>query len=182
MEKETVKPKSSTGYNKEYYDKNKETIQAKRKNRYDTDNAYREKIQKAARERKREKLAERRALGIKRKPRGPQQPSLYAIDVAGTEVEVLMFTAGQLGLKLGRKAQTIRLWEKRGILPEPLYRKPCGDRLYTEFQIEQLTIAFRKAKKKYGRLVNTRITSTNFPQLANGLWEDYPLGIDTSQV
>lgn len=59
--------------------------------------------------------------------------------VGGKERE--FFTTQALAVALNRTSQTIRLWERRGVLPKTRYRTPNlngigGVRLYTRKQIE----------------------------------------------
>lgn len=59
-------------------------------------------------------------------------------------ISVEFYTVGQLAMALGgRKAVTIRLWEREGTLPKSRFAKPSDDprgrrRLYTRAQVEGL--------------------------------------------
>lgn len=71
----------------------------------------------------------------------PQYRREYAIEEGGDPVE--FWTVGALALALNRKPVTIRLWERKGIIPRPNFRTPAdgaiaGKRLYTREQVEGL--------------------------------------------
>lgn len=96
----------SQAYRK-WYDKNKETHNAKRRIRYQSDPVHRSNIQKRTR-------AHREALLA-------QQP-------AKTE-----FTIGEAATKIGRDIQSIRNWEVRGYIPRDIDAR--GYRIYNQHQI-----------------------------------------------
>jgi len=92
---------------------------------------------------------------IKRKPKKLDDPffgvksSHYVIK--GERVEV--FTIGQLAKVLGKKTVTVRSWEKKGIIPKPIYRtappdrgqlpgvEAKGRRIYTRKQVDLIVFA-----------------------------------------
>lgn len=166
-----------SSYFAKYYADNKDKILSRRRERYKEDPEYREKIKARAREAKRKLLAKRREERAKNKDK--ITPIWFQIQYGGKEIPVKMYTTGQVAKKLGRTTQTIRIWEKNGLIPEATYRTAAHDRLYTELQLNLLIEAYRKAVKRFGaRKVQTRIGSTNFSELAHQIWEDYPLGIE----
>ena len=61
-------------------------------------------------------------------------------------VELEMFTNGYLAERLDRQAQTLRKWEKQGIIPQATYRNASNRRLYTTNQIEAIV----QCVTKYG--------------------------------
>lgn len=166
-----------SSYFAKYYAENKEKILSRRRQRYKEDPEYREKIMARAREAKRKLLAKRKVERAKNKDKN--QPTRFRIQYGDEEIPVDMYTTGQVAKKLGRTTQTIRIWEKNGLIPEALYRTTAHDRLYTELQLTLLVEAYRKVVKRFGaRKVLTRIGSTNFSDLAHKIWEDHPLGIE----
>ena len=48
---------------------------------------------------------------------------------------VKLFTTGELGAYIDKSPLTIRLWERNGILPKPLFTTKRKVRLYTENQV-----------------------------------------------
>lgn len=170
----------SMEYGKQYYQDNRKDLLEKKRQRYRNDTEYREKIQTAARERKRRITAERREARkdedfvAKRKER----PIWFTIEINGVDTPVRMHTSGQLAKRLGRLPQTMRVWEKRGILPEALYRNAAKDRLYTEVQVSGIVAAYDEAEERFGTaLVSYRISSTNFAELVAEFWKQHPLGV-----
>lgn len=170
-----------TAYNREYYQKHKEEIKARRKEKYKTDPVYREILKRRSIERKRQ---------MKRPPKRKRESfKFFTIDVGGKEVTVKMYTITQLAKAMGRQVKTIRVWEKRGIFPAALYRSSggaSGIRLYTEFQIKMIIRIFRKTLIEEGEkgpeMMAHRIGQTKFPERIKKLWLDYPLGIDPNDL
>lgn len=85
--------------------------------------------------------------------------------VRGAEVE--LFTIGQVAQALNRSAQTIRGWEKDGVIPAATFTKPGagGDvrgrrRLYSRQQVEALVTAAEATKILHD--TTRRIGSTSF--------------------
>jgi hypothetical protein len=172
-------PDKQSEYNKTYYEKNKAKIRAARAERYQTDPDYRERVKAAALLRKQELKRNRKKGPVKQRNRGPMRPVKFNVDIGNGELmATTMFTAGWLAKKFDRTPQTIRLWEKNGILPAAMYRSDSGDRLYTHLQVSLLLKAYTEAIREYGSLVRTRISKTSFPSMALKIWEDYPLGIE----
>lgn len=164
-------------YSKKYYRENRKVLLERKRQRYLNDPEYREKIQAASKIRKNKILAERREDRAKNGLKA--RPIWFKLDVAGTEVPVRMYTAGQLAKKLGRKTQTIRVWEKKGILPVSLYRCANKNRLYTAFQVEGIIAAYNDAERDFGtNMASFRIASTNFIAAVKAIWDEHPLGID----
>ena len=165
-----------SSYHEKYYAENKSKLLAAKKKRYEEDPEYREAIKARARESKRRQTEQRRKERERNKDR--EKPLRFRVQVGDTEVEVRMFTAGQLAKRLGRKTQTIRVWERKGLIPEAIYRNASKDRLYTELQVRLIVKAYDKAERDFGEnAVSNRIASTNFSALVFKIWEDYPLGV-----
>lgn len=71
--------------------------------------------------------------------------------IKGERIEV--FTIGQLAKVLGKKTVTVRSWEKKGIIPKPIYRtappdrgqlpgvEAKGRRIYTRKQVDLIVFA-----------------------------------------
>lgn len=48
------------------------------------------------------------------------------------------FTLGALAALTGKSVKTLRLWEKKGIIPETPYRDASGSRLYTREKLDEI--------------------------------------------
>lgn len=176
-------------YHSEYYRDHREEIRENRRQRYANDPVYREARKEAARKRKKivleENRKERARLGLKpgaRRTRVPMAPKAHVLEINGKDYLVEMQSAGQLANVLNRKTQTVRLWEKKGILPEALYRDSRKMRLYPAFQVKQLKDAYRKARIDAPKLVMSRISQTSFPEAAAEIWRKWPLGVDVDEL
>jgi hypothetical protein len=66
-------------------------------------------------------------------------------------VELEMFTIGELAKRLDRQRQTLRKWEKQGIIPQAIYRSGADRRLYTKNQIEAIVNCVMKYEIKQGQ-------------------------------
>jgi hypothetical protein len=174
-------------WQKEYYQKNKERISERKKKRYQGDPEFRERVKVASKEFnatrlkvKREKIAQ--GLLPARKPRIDTAKE-YRIMVGQYTVTTKMHTSRVLGRCLGRQAQTIRLWERNGILPCAMYRTSNGLRLYTDFQVRKLVDFYREVIREFGiSTAENRISSTNFTMQAAELWREFPSGVDLSEA
>ena len=105
-----VKPKPKTAYQK-WYAKNSKSHNAGRRYRYATDAAYRAEQQESAQN--------RRALEKKKRPPPPKG-----------------FTTPTVAEMVGRRAQTIRVWEQRGLIPNAMTEH--GYRLYQKKHVALL--------------------------------------------
>lgn len=121
-------------YGKEYYADNAERIQEERAKRYAEDPEYRARMQKSAKR--------RYWLGTRPATTGALAATIPDVELAtiepkgtiqvpidnehdvrfGTTVEVPVYTTAALEILIGRNSQTIRVWLKEGILPEPHFR------------------------------------------------------------
>lgn len=127
----------------DWYEENKEEVSRRRQEKYETNPEYREKAIARARyyywtkKRKNEITKEVDMDEVELK-----SDKLLRIDINnpndrryGQSIEVPVYDAGQLGRYMERSAQTIRLWERRGVIPHAFWRDGRGYRLYTEDQV-----------------------------------------------
>jgi hypothetical protein len=93
------------------------------------------------------------------------KPLIFTIN--GKEME--FFSIGQLGLALGgRSSNTLRAWEKDGIIPKSFYIKPSTDprgrrRMYSRAMVEGMV----RIAKEEGVLFpdkGKKLSSTNFTE------------------
>ncbi len=165
-------------YHKEYYEKNKDQIALRKKERYQSDPFYRENILRRARLRKNIKKAERKAVRVEKliqsaKDWDPLLPKVIKIKVLDVEREVPMYSIGQFAAILSRKTQTIRLWERQGKLPPAPFRSASDNRLYPEFLVKLYVAAFTVVVEKYGKL-----KLFEFTKLAFRIHSLYPTGLE----
>lgn len=117
------------GYFDEYYEKNKDKVNAERRRKYNEDPEYRDRVLQASRDyRRRQRDDEDRV----RLPRY-QTP---VIKEAGDGGKVQLFSVGAFASYLGRSVQAINHWEKSDILPPTPYRDGRGFRYYTKDMME----------------------------------------------
>lgn len=131
-------------YNKRYYREHKAAIALRKKVRYQRDAQYRERILAVSRERYRCATA-----GKKKRTswnRGFNRPRAFPI---GGKL-ILCRSAADAASRIGCKTQTLRVWEKEGIIPPPTIRDELRRRWYSEdyiaFLAEQLRLWREKSR------------------------------------
>lgn len=77
------------------------------------------------------------------------KPKVYTIN----NVDLEMFTIGELAQRLDRQRQTLRKWEKQGIIPQAIYRSGADRRLYTKNQIDAIVECVERFKIKQGQAI-----------------------------
>ncbi|AEH21893.1 VHS1080 protein [Vibrio phage 1] len=108
---------------REWYDKNKDDHNAKRRNRYDTDPEYREKVRAQARE-----------SAKKRREANPTVTGVYHRELNGVQVQV--FKASDVAAEAGINVRTLKADEKAGKIP--LMSFEGRHRVYTQKQKDNL--------------------------------------------
>lgn len=106
-----------------WYKSHAKEFNEKRRSRYRKDKSYREKIV--------ERQAEYRA---RRSGAVKEKKQLTKLDVNGNLQKV--FRIGEVAQSLGRSQQTIRKWEKDGLLPGRTIE--TSHRYYTAVQVQQM--------------------------------------------
>lgn len=76
--------------------------------------------------------------------------------ICGTETK--LYYINKLAERLQRTTTSIRIWERKGIIPETRFRDKYGNRLYTEEQIEAIAKSAEENKIVQGK----SIADTNF--------------------
>jgi len=107
------------GYTPEWWEANRDKVNAKRNDKYNSDPEYREAAQKRARAYREKKKAER--------DKAKANPTL---EVGGKTVPAL--TTGDVCYKVGVTASRIKYMQRAGYLPNALVTRPV--RLYTKAQ------------------------------------------------
>jgi hypothetical protein len=98
----------------------------------------------------------------------------FKFKLNGKEVE--FFSVGQLGMALGnRSSNTLRAWEKNGILPKSPYVKPSSDprgrrRMYTRDMVEGLVRIAREEGVLWPHK-GVRLSETKFQERAHLLFK-----------
>lgn len=122
---------------KQWYEANKEPFNEKRRNRYNTDPAYRSYVLEMNRK-NRELRHKDRVKERKSRTKSIQLTDSPAWkEFVGENGQVLL-TIGALAKSVGRSAQSIRMWEEKKIIPETPHRNSRGDRLYTPAQVLEI--------------------------------------------
>ncbi len=131
---------SDTTYFHDWYKTNGKSLNKRRKDRYNSDPEYREKVlaqnREARRKRREASQGERDAKKDAQKVKPSKAWKSVNVEVDGKVVK--MFTIGAVAKSLDCSAQALRLWERKGIIEETPYRYSKGDRLYTLEQIEDM--------------------------------------------
>lgn len=129
-----------------WYEANKFALSEKRKLRYRTDPVYRAGVQannaKVREENSQKKSTENaivekaRLVAFGPKPQWKTFDASSQPDAGQTSGKLL--TIGAVAAALGRSIQSVRLYEKRGLIPPAPYRSNKGDRLYPPEMILEL--------------------------------------------
>ena len=115
---------------KTYYEKNKAKINAKRRRKYRTDSQYRKKVLARSRKYQKTKKTEQLPPGVVRGEGG----RLYG-------------TVGRAAMMMGLSPNTIRSYERRGVLPPASHYDDRGYRLYTVAQLTLLKVEYRRWRR-----------------------------------
>lgn len=137
-------------YQREYYQKHREELLAKKRKKFLTDAGFAERQRERSRvnvtrSRQRQRLDKQEGLVVKEKRVNlPGAPRWYRVRLGEEEVTVRMYHVGGLAALLGRKRKTLQMWERDGVLPEAMFRDAAQRRMYTEDQVEALVGAMQK--------------------------------------
>lgn len=118
-----------------WYEKNKDALSKRRKERYHGDKQYRKKVLEQNKDYRAKKSQEKPAPS-KVKIRTPKhrKPVSMTVKIAGKTQEVNMVHVGAFARAIGRSVPTIHQWERVGLLPKTpflLHGKNKQERLYT---------------------------------------------------
>jgi hypothetical protein len=116
-----------------WYNKNKQALNAKRKQKYATDPIYREKVLASQHERNKARSQQRQ----------------YRETVLGQVVRA--YSVGEAALLIQRRVQTLTLWEQKGVIPLPIFPAP---RAYTHHQIMLIRELVYIVTKAWVRRIN----------------------------
>lgn len=91
------------------------------------------------------------------------QPKKYIVD--GKEKE--LYSISVMAEKIERQRQTVRLWEKRQVIPPAKYRTSSGARLYSKEQINVLSRLVNKYDLKQGKKIPEEFREEVFSSFKN---------------
>lgn len=145
------KQRAKTWTYKEWYEQNKSDVNDKRRQRYHSDPAYREKVKQASREtRKRigRKPSPRPKTEVSDRKRGPAKPR--TVDVNGQTVT--LWNVSRLLEDTGLHRITYNRWVESGVLPPYFIVDSLGRRWYPSefFAYVRRLVQKRQAKKGDG--------------------------------
>ena len=133
-------------YFREWYEQNGDELNKRRRNRYQTDPEYRERVLAQNRDARRKKRQE--ALEERKKKYGAKKLRLTnnwkTVNVETPDGIVKMFSISAAAKLVGCSVQALRLWERKGIIPPATARYSKGDRLYSMEQIDLLKEVLEK--------------------------------------
>jgi len=154
---------------KDWYDRNKEALSARRRARYQEDRKYREKVLAQNKE-YRDKKNKERTKRVKTKVRIPKhrKPVSLSIKVGSKFVVATLVHVGTFARAISRSVPTVHQWERLGLLPRTPYHvegKCKRERLYTADQI----LVVKKALETRGSTVSSS-DPTFYQEILEG-WE-----------
>lgn len=154
---------------KEWYDKNKEEISRRRRERYKNDKKYRSKILRKNREYRERNSNKKR--NRRKDDTNTKEPVVMDVTLAGVTYRKKMVYVGDLANAVNRSVATIHKWERSGLLPVTPFRTESYDdhgsfRLYTEDMVD----AVKKVVDKRGDRVY--YTDTSFRMEVESKWRN----------
>lgn len=135
---------------REWYSKNKEMLLERRRMRYQHDPEYRATI---ARSRRKRALIQKELRRLNPKPRDGKHEFKVESPSGLGQVVMTFYQVGPVCKELGISKSVLNEWERRGIIPQAIYRTGGGWRLRTECELEAIKaslLAARIARAKDG--------------------------------
>jgi len=117
-------------YNRSYYDTHKDDLRTKKRDRYNNDEEYRERVKQDSKARRKS------ATGTN-----------GAVLVEVLKVMVEAFQPRRLAEGCNRSISTINYWQTHNTIPETPFRTPGGYRLYTQAMIDGVVLALTQVPK-----------------------------------
>lgn len=162
------------GYYEEYYGDNAKIIAEKRKERYENDPEYRQKVLDRSRKHREDQRA---SMSRARIPRHAKSKK-YKI---GDGTEINLFTVGSFALGIGRSVQCVNHWERQCILPITPYRQATkggnGQTRYFRYFTRGMAEAVREVVGDKGRL-DPPIIPEKLKAKIKILWEEQGVPVD----
>lgn len=163
-----AQPKAGFSFAK-WWDDHKEEKNSSRRTKYRTNPEYRGKVKKQNAESRARRAQDAKAAQQAESDAKTYRTSGCSWKMFDVEVEVSpgvkqmipAVTIGALAAATNRSVQGLRLWEAKGVIPQPNATSPRGDRLYTVALVEQIVNDLR-AK---GRLKPTRRQGRGTPKV-----------------
>lgn len=141
-------------YFQAYYAKNRDKLSEKRRERYRTDEKYRNQVKQRAMERYLRQREER----LKDLEENPQEPRVRGnnfprvMEIDGKDV--LVHGVSEFASRVGRNVQTITAWEGKGVIPTPTVKDDLGRRWYSEEHMDFIASLAREFRSQGGRSLN----------------------------
>lgn len=140
-----------------WYENNKGNFNEKRRSRYNTDPEYRQRVlemnrknrEKRQSERSAEEKARQKAVKVIASPAWKEFEADEVVEGLPQEdgAAQKFLTIGAVAKATRRSTQTIRLWEKQGLIPETPYRNSRDDRLYTPAMVLEILNKVKELKE-----------------------------------
>lgn len=161
-----------------YYEENKEAILKRRRQRYQTDPEFRERLCAQ----RRESMKRRRLLGGNA-ARAPKQ-SLgvpMALPINGKQITVTMFTLTEVAHKASVSRNRLHSWTKSDWFIKPTWHNAHNHAIYTQYEMEvivHLIVSYRSilAANGYKLRVNKRMKD-EFIALKKKMVQGVPLSV-----
>ncbi len=168
-------------YSKKYYREHRHELLDNKRERYNTDQEYHDKVLDRAKSYQRSERAK-----CKRRKRNLKDPKEVEVCIDGKVRVIEVFNLRQLSVALGKNIATVRGWEERGILPKAMYREShgvSGGRLYPKFQFFKILEAYAEViEEDTQELLDKRISYTSFQDKLREIWARYPRGLDPAEL
>lgn len=139
---------------REYYQKNKDKERARLKEYYRLKREGKLASSKSYYEKHKEQIL------AYRKERRERMKKWFSAELVLNGEKVTMYSIGEIARRLGRDPQTIRKWERDGVIPVAMFRDVKNRRMYTQEQIEAIV----KIAKEEGILVCNDFSETKFTE------------------
>lgn len=148
-----------TEYYQDWYEKNREELLARRREKYASDKGHAEKCRKRARRYRKEVRT-----GARKKPEEGAARGPISVQVRGEILEA--WTIPWLADGIERSVQTVNYWTKHGLFPDTPIKTPGGNRLYTE---DMITAVKEILDQREGGLVSR--TDKDFHRQIKARWK-----------
>ena len=184
--KPKAKPKAKVVEDKEawtymaWYEKNKQQLADRRKERYQSDQEYRDRVLEQNRKH-REKKRKEEAKKPRPKVRIPRhrKPVTVLVLINGAPTPKELVHIGAFSRAIGKSIPTVHQWERNGLLPRtPLYMngKSKRERLFTAEMIDVVKV---EIAKRSGRV---SASDTTFCKDVTGGWLNAGVSLKSSKI
>jgi hypothetical protein len=164
----------------DWYEKNKGTLAARRKDRYESDPEYRDRVLEQNRKH-RDKKRKEEAKKPKPKVRIPRhrKPITVMVLINGAPTPKELVHIGAFSRAIGKSIPTVHQWERNGLLPKtPLYMNGTSkrERLFTA---EMINVVKVEIAKRSGRV---SAKDASFCKDVTSGWAELGVILKTSKI